>query len=187
MKLYFGLVIKFDKKVNSKLKELTHYVAKKYKTKAAFNDPKGPHITMAYFDTAVKTEDIKKIINRIRVKLSKAGEFNVKIDGIRSFRKERDGIVNYVVYIRPVKNKHLSKIYRICNRETKKYKIWPPFKIFVPHITLARKDLDKTTFYNILKEFNGYNLQMNARINCIYSMTRCTRKEKWHEQKLLLT
>ena len=185
MKQKFSIVLKPDAASSREIKKIMKEISKKYGTYTALRDKKGPHASFIYMDEKIEDRDIRKIITNINKKFSNIPPFEVSITGVTSFRKRYQGSINWVVYLRIVKSKNLTKLYRIINNEIKQYK-HGRFKSFTPHITLARKDIDKETFFKILNEYQKRKISYRFTLRYLYAMKRRTKKEKHKITKLRL-
>ena len=185
MKRNFSIVLKPDATSSREIRKIMKDISKKYGTYAAFRDQKGPHASFIYMDEKIDDKDIAKIISNIKAKFSYIRPFEVSINGVTSFRRQYQGSTNWVVYLRVVKSKSMTKLYRVINHEIKSYKNGK-FKAFTPHITIARKDIDKDTFFKILREYRGRDISYKFTLRYLYAMKRRTKKEKYKIVKLRL-
>ncbi len=185
MKQKFSIVLKPDAVSSKKLKKIMNDISRKYRTYVAVRDIKGPHASFIYMDQKIEENEISRIIGNIQEKFNKIPPFKVSIYGVSSFRKQYQNKTNWVVYARVVKSKNLTKLYGIINHEIKPYK-HGKFKAFTPHITLARKDIDRETFFKILKECEGRKINYRFTLKYLYAMKRRTKKEKHRVTKLML-
>jgi 2''-5'' RNA ligase len=162
MKKHFSIYLTPDGRGVRKIMPILEHISKKYKTYAAIKDSKGPHASFTYMDEDVKEDEIWQIVGMVQQKLNRIKPFKVTIDGIRTFRKPyviktrwgRKTKVNWVVYLRVVRSKELTRIYKLINAELKGYK-HGTLPRFTPHITIARKDIDKEEFFDIVNEYKG--------------------------------
>jgi 2'-5' RNA ligase len=176
MKQKLSIVLKPDASSSKELNRIMEDISKKYGTYVAVRDKKGPHASFIYMDEKIDDKEIDRILYNIQKKFSKIPQFTVSIEGVKSFRKKYKQTINWVVYARVVKSKNLTKLYRIINYEIKSYK-HGRFKVFTPHITLARKDIDQKTFFKIFDEYKGRKVSYKFKLKYLYAMTRRTKKE----------
>lgn len=193
MKQWFAIVLLPDNRSVKKINSLMREISKQYKTHVAIRDPKGPHASFIYLHEKLDEKEIEAIIKNLQDKFKKIESFQVIIDGITSFRRKYYGIwgkkrgykVNWVVYLKVIKSKNLSKLHRITNNRIKNFKN-TKFPLFHPHITLARKDINKETFFRILKDYKNLKIHYEFKLTYLAAMIRKNKKQKWRIIKLKL-
>jgi 2'-5' RNA ligase len=190
MKLHFSIVIRLDKKNSQKVRSIIKSISKKYKVYGALNDSKGPHISLAYFDDEVGLREIGKITSGMIEQLKSVRPFNVQIKSTGTFRKRGmgnlNGNINYVVYLRVQRNKDLTKVYKIANSYAKPYQKHKVFDSFRPHMSLARKDIDRKTFLEIERDFADFNPEIISKVDSTYAMRRAGRGKPWRVERIRL-
>lgn len=181
--LIIGIVIRPDKKLANEMSAIIRKVYLKYKTYKAFEDRKGPHITLIYPQGRMGLRKIERITKNLKTRCKGIKPFTVNIDGIASFRKKYGNLVNYVVYFRVIKNKDLIRLYRMVGSETKEVE-QQRFITFHPHISIARADIDKKTFYSILHDFRGFRFKRKLLAKSLDVGVRSQKRGAWEFEKL---
>ncbi len=171
----------FVKVRNSRITRLIKGVSEKYKVYRALRDVKGPHISFIYLEEKIPEKDAKRIIQYYRKKVRKIGSFVIKVDGIKSFKKNK----NYTIYAKVVPNKSLTELYRIFNYGIKGYE-YRKYKGFYPHISIARSDVSKGQFYAILKKYKETKLKFQKKLTYVYAGIRKRKHGEWELHKLSL-
>lgn len=182
MKLRFEIFILIK---DRKVKSLTKEIAERYKTYKALRDTKGPHISFIYLNEKIKETEIQEIIKSYKNSLKKIKPFYVEINGIRYFKKAhfRDAYgkvkkIGFAVYVKVRQSRNLDRLYNIFNNGVENYDK-TKYRIFKPHISIARKDLDKDKFYKIIKDYKNYKIKSRFLLKSVYVGTLKNKKSNW--------
>ncbi|MDE1804612.1 MAG: 2'-5' RNA ligase family protein [Candidatus Micrarchaeota archaeon] len=177
-KLYFGIVIQPGRRLDNEIMGIIRDVSRKYKTYSALKDKKRAHITLVYMNQLLTQKEVDGAIAELRVLLKKIKPFTVRIDGVRTFRKKYGRKVNYVVFLRPIPNNGMSMVHTSVRRIMSRYKAtW--FNRFVPHMALARTDVNRKQFLDILREYRNFSFKRSFRVTAINAMTRRGKNGNW--------
>ncbi len=171
MKSYFSMSLRLDEKSRSKVMKLMSNIASKYNTYTSITESNVPHISITYPNEKIDDKEISEIESAVAKDLARIRPFPVEINGIKSFKKVKEGKPNYVVFLRVIPNKSLAYVNKICNSYVKEHD-YTMFKSFNPHITVARGDIDKNRFNEILREYRNTRFRLIFTVKSITSSTR---------------
>jgi len=146
----FSIIIYLSSVLAKKVRKLQKNASKVTSSRASFELWK-PHFTIGS-GVKVSEKELKALYRDIKATLSYFKPFKVNINNCGSMDDwtggELPGHTPYVIYLRVILNKKLSRLVRIIKEKvTDKRTIWYkqpwPYK---PHVALAYKDLSKKGF-----------------------------------------
>ena len=108
-----------------------------------------------------KVKDVIKTVKPFRIYIKDFGHF-MKTDS--TFKR------NYVLFLRVKKTRRLYNLWRIINENFRKYRV--SFPVYVLHLTVTRRDLNKEKFYIALKEYRNFKFSGNFVVKEIMVSTR---------------
>jgi 2'-5' RNA ligase len=127
--------------------ELKNYFKENYKSKASLNSP--PHITL-HMPFQWKEDKEDELISTFEKFTSSVHPFNLKLSGFGSFPPR-------VIYIDVERNESLEtlqkELHQQCKKELNVFNANYKDKGFLPHITLAFRDLKKPLYEKAWAEF----------------------------------
>lgn len=127
--------------------ELKNYFKENYQSKASLNSP--PHITL-HMPFQWKQEKEEEMVQTFEKFSTSVKPFELKLSGFGSFPPR-------VIYIDVEKNQNLEtlhiELHRHCKRELNIFNASYKDKGFLPHLTLAFRDLKKPLFTKAWEEF----------------------------------
>jgi len=126
---------------------LKNYFKENYKSKASLNSP--PHITL-HMPFQWKQEKEEELIKTFENFSSTVKPFDLKLSGFGSFPPR-------VIFVDVVKNENLEMLHKAlhqhCKRELNIFNANYKDKGFLPHLTLAFRDLKKPLYTKAWEEF----------------------------------
>ncbi len=154
---YISVWIAPKSRLKSEISAMIRAFSHKYKTYKSIKEWKGPHITLMILELRGYEEDkFWEVVDDLKKNIGNTRPFRIDIDGIGYFRKPNaEGRINYVIYLKPLRNDALRKLWFAMSRKFIKYDI-TRHKKFSPHLTLAYDDLKKKEFYKALKDYTDF-------------------------------
>lgn len=169
MKRIIQIFIQPDQKVRKETVVILENFAKKYKAYKAFNDWKGPHVTV--FTMEEEYDDIKDIIDKTKNVIKNIKPFKVYVKGTGYFMKsDSKGKRNYVIFLKIQKTTSLYNLWKVLNKNLRRYRV--SFPKYVPHLTITRQDLKKKDFYRALKDYKNFNYSRSFIVKEVKISTR---------------
>jgi len=166
--LYFLALIPPEDVLND-LWEIKQQVARKFFSKASLRSP--PHVTL---HMPFRWSDKKKVklVKRLSQFCKDAKPFRLTLDGFGAFPPK-------VIYVKVETNNRLSTFQKgLCQLMTQKmsinnanYRSMP----FMPHITIAFRDLKKSLYQSAWEYYRGRNYQATCSINQLTLLKHDTR------------
>jgi 2'-5' RNA ligase len=169
MRRVISVWIRPDPKLKKEVSAIIKAFSEKYKVYKAFNEWKGPHITV--FAMESDYNNIKNITSKAKNAINTVKPFKVYVKDVGYFMKaDSTGKRNYVIFLKIRHTRPLHNLWRIFNENFKEYRI--SFPKYVPHMTITLNDLDKKTFYTALKEYKNFKFSRDFVVNEVKLSTR---------------
>lgn len=157
--LYFIAILP-NQELQNEVTELKNYMAANYSSKSALSSP--PHITL-YPPFRENVEIEKKIINSLSDFTSKQKQFEIVMNGFGCFKPK-------TIFIKPEENssldlmhsellQHLKASISLCDLQNEK-----PYH---PHMTIATRDLKKSSFFKAWDEFRTKEFYRRFEVNSL--------------------
>ena len=164
MKRKIQVFIQPDAKVRGETRLILKNFAKKYNAYKAYNDWKGPHITV--FTMEADREKLDRIVAELKRIIKRLKPFKVHINSTGYFMKSNSsGRRNYVLYLKVKNTRELNKLWSILNKNFRKYRT--SFPTYVPHLTITSEDLDKKAFYAALKKYKNFKFSRDFKVKAV--------------------
>jgi len=162
LKLYFIAIVP-DEPVFDEVMVMKTEVSQRFESKAALRSP--PHITL-HMPFQWKEEKEGRLISSLDAMASLQQGFEVQLKGFGGFPPR-------VIYINVLENKLLSTIQKVIqNLARSKWHIYPKsnsIRPFMPHMTIAFRDLKKPQFHEAWSTFKerGFNATISVTNICL--------------------
>lgn len=159
MKSLYLTAIVPDAELTDQIEEIRRECAECYNVKAALKPP--VHITL-FKPISVEFEREKELVRVLNEVSSKHQPFTLSLENFDTFN-------NQVVFIKVLKTeplgnlqKDISSVYHRRHLETEEIK---SKKTFHPHITIAYRDIPRTTFPALWNEYKNKRFKRNFSVN----------------------
>jgi 2'-5' RNA ligase len=167
-KKYFIAIVP-PPQILAQIGEIKQELFEKYKLKGALRSP--AHITL-FRPFEWKTEDESALIETLQ-KFKFEGQFNAELKNFNCFEPR-------VIYVDVMHNEILQELYShlktFCRRNLNLYNEDDGLRGFVPHVTIASRDLKKQLFYQLWNDFKTREFSASFAISNI-SLLRL--ENKW--------
>lgn len=156
--LYF-IAIMPHHELQNEVTSFKNYIKEKYFSRAALNSP--PHITL--FPPFKWEEENEKILSKsLSAFVQNRQIFNVDLNGFDRFSHR-------VIFIKPILSHPLNRLQEELAQHLKSLNLINPDekRIYLPHMTIANRDLKKNLFYPVWNEFKENDFKRSFEVNSI--------------------
>ncbi len=174
--MYYTLILKPDISLRRKITYIKKKISKKYGYTGSLSN-KGVHATLVYLKNYNKLciDKIYKICNETE-------SFNIKLSGMDYFERIKNDKKYYIIYLKIVSSKDFIKFHNNLTNELKDNIYDSPE--FIPHFTIARKNIYEKEFHEIIDEYRNFDLNLNLKIDYIYLGKRSDMFKRWNFKKI---
>jgi len=186
MKNNYSVIIYLNKKLNKRVRDIQKKLLDLTNSKACL-DLWEPHLTIGA-GVRVDDKELDLLYKDIKKNLEGIKSFKVKIKNYGFMDNwmggDLKGFTKYVIYLHVIKNRKLKRLFNILKKNVtdKREIFYKPIEKYIPHITMAFKDLSHEKFLKAKKILKNKKFKDELIIDHI-ALARENPNEEWPEYK----
>ena len=162
-------------KISEEILKFKQAAESKFGTKLALRSP--AHVTLVPPFIA-NDDELKQVLTILKAQIKQHKELSITIDGCSNFG-------SHTIYLQVKNNSRINKLFEDLFDLVAKVVNPAGYRQFVPHITLANRDIPSQSFSEMLTYFKAFNYQCQTVINQVAIFKLVDQKWQLHKTYVL--
>ncbi len=174
--MQYTLILKPPEKIRNRITRIKRNLEARYGYTGSLSC-KGVHITMMYLKNpeSLDINSVKRICGAIY-------PFYFAIDGTGYFEREKGGKKSYIVFLRVIPSLEMVKFHSMLMHSLELNSM--DTEMFLPHITLIRKNVDEYNLNEIMRFISNLNVSGSFQAKYLIVGKRKKQNTHWHFEHL---